>query len=188
MPPPASCAKSKQYLFHGLSDCETLAAWYEIQQIPNAKDLPPLGCNAGEPGKGPGALGLTKFLFDRDPPDLEPTPTPSPTKPPPERLHYLPYLQRSPSRKEAETPKAPARQAAAAATIIDARVAVNALAAKGQSQVDTLDCAWLPVAPRRRRSFLLANLVSGQGNIGQCDRYQQRNLMERPHHYSGRTR
>jgi hypothetical protein len=71
MPPPGECAATKQYDFHGLSDCKTLAEWYTIQQLPNAATLPPLGCD-GEVGIGPDSLGITKFLFNRVPPDVTP--------------------------------------------------------------------------------------------------------------------
>ena len=72
MPPPGTCDQTKQYLFHGLSDCKTLAAWYTIQQIPNASTLPPLGCDGSGSGEGPASLGVTKFLFGRQPPAVSP--------------------------------------------------------------------------------------------------------------------
>lgn len=72
MPPPGECAATKQYALHGLSDCETLAAWYTIQQLPDASTLPPLGCE-GKASVGPDPLGVTKFLFNRQPPNITPT-------------------------------------------------------------------------------------------------------------------
>lgn len=112
MPPPPGCSVSKQYAFHGLSDCETLAAWFEIQQIANAQSLPPLGCDAGASDGGPRSLGLAKFLFGRQPPTTI-TPT---------YWWYLPFVKFSNEGDAADQ----AKPAAAEATILDTRIPVNA--------------------------------------------------------------
>jgi hypothetical protein len=121
MPPPPGCIETKQYAFHGLSDCETLAAWFEIQQIANAQDLPPLGCSVGAGGAGPDSLGLVKFLFGREPPTT--------IIPTPRHWRYLPYLRSALIRDGTDRAGAPASQAkpaAAGATTIDALVEVDA--------------------------------------------------------------
>jgi hypothetical protein len=119
-PPPGDCAATKQYDFHGLSDCETLAAWYTIQQLPNASTLPPLGCEGGATGVGPDSLGVAKFLFNRVPPDVS-------TPPLPLFSIFLPALKLHPV--ELITPKV--HNASTAQTSIDALVQVNANRPKG---------------------------------------------------------
>lgn len=115
MPPPGDCATTKQYMFHGLSDCETLAMWYTIQQLPNASTLPPLGCDGAATGVGPDSLGVAKFLFNRVPPEV--------ASPPlfPHSI-FIPGLRLSP--RELLTPKA--RVASTSQSTIDARVQINA--------------------------------------------------------------
>ena len=115
MPPPGGCATTKQYQFHGLSDCETLAAWYTIQQLPNASSLPPLGCEGGGAGVGPDSLGLTKFLFNRVPPAVTSPPLPPFTI-------FIPGIKFAPFK-----PFPPeVRRASTDQQIIDAPVQVNA--------------------------------------------------------------